>query len=270
MGARDSQRAHWLDNSKLAKSNERIPLVSPWRIAGEFLACACLLSWSLNVYLYLYPASCTQPTLVHEVNAQNKDSAIVSIVAESTGLAISVDEQNVNKNMLRMDYSSRAEYYRSSSDEARANVTRSQAFKVEWQPTNPRVSLVPYFCLRWLDTMTFVETVSTGDAARTLRVGSSLVCNDRTQFFSLLGSSRRSLFSHGLESFVQWRDTWHLRAHGDKPPWAPLKTETASTRFNLIVLPDANVWRDQFEARLLDLLNKALVSVSTSSSTGVG
>ena len=220
------------------------PLCPPMRIALEVLAVLCLLSWGLTFITVFSTRDC-HGSFFSSSTQNTAVGGIVTIVSSSTELAWSVDDGLVHM-------------------ASGGSCLARHAFRVERHTT---VRSKQAFCLRSLADLRVVEVVRAGEpAAFTLRTG-SLSCNHTHQLFELHRS--RSLWSLGADSYVNVRDEWcalgfgrpsplmldaalhmhrsppsvalgrrHLRAHGDKAPWGPLRHETLRTRMALEPCPE--------------------------------
>lgn len=223
------------------------PVFVPYRMAAECGVLVVLCSWALTMYTWygLLGPSCSPPHAAAGVGR-----APVAIVSASTGLSWSVDERG-------FVYMSDRE-----GDEATGPPSR-QAFHLEWQVADGTNSSGRHFCLRYLRDMRLVEAVGQGHPdAFMLRLGARYSCVDPASFFTLRG---RSLYSLGVGSYVNYRDHWHVRAHGDKgPPWTPLLDETVRTYVSIDPLPDR---RDYVERRLLELVRKLEEQATTAKRT---
>ena len=204
----------------------------PYRIAIECLVLLLLGSCSLTFLSWRQTKACSPPHARAGVGRSP-----VAIVSVRTGLAWSVDEHGTVVMETR------------GMDDPSEPPSR-QAFHLEWQ--QPVGSSDSYFCLRWLRDMRLVEVALPGAADEyMLRVGGSYGCDHSAAHFAFRGSS---LFSLGVGSFVNVREDWHVRAHGDKgPPWKPLRDETRATQVSVEPLPDR---RDYVERNLLELVRR--------------
>ena len=203
----------------------------PYRIAIECLLLLLLCSWSLTFLSWRQTKACSPPHAHAGVGRSP-----VAIVSVRTGLMWSVDERGV------------VVMHERAVDEPSEPPSR-QAFHLEWQQP---VGSDSYFCLRWLRDMRLVEVALPGETDEyMLRVGGSYGCDHSAAHFAFRGSS---LFSLGVGSFVNVRESWHVRAHGDKgPPWTALRAETRATQVSVEPLPDR---RDYLERSLLELVRR--------------
>ena len=242
-----SEMMRWTDNARTARANAGIPVCSPWRVATELLCLAFFASWGLNLAAYMFLPQCSHFVSTAITSSSNLGNSAVLLRAAHTGLVVRVDELSAEpNNILGLE----------AETVHMGNETRRQTFQLE------RVDDT-WFCLRWLHNMQLVEVVPAGTAgAFTLRVGTNFSCTSPLQKFSLRGQSGRSLFSNGVHSFVQVRDTWHLRAHGDTKPWAPLTTEKKSSLFEVQTITKA---QDDYHARLLAVIRALEMGASAAS-----
>jgi len=215
-------------------------LCVPYRAAAECSMLLVIASWALTIYAWSTRApSCAPP---HASSGVGRSP--VAIVSSRRGLAWSVSDEGVVGLAER------------ELEEAAAAPSR-QAFHLEWQPKHDVHG--HHFCLRWLRDMRLVE-VASADApdAFMLKLSSRFACEDPSAYFAVRGSS---LFSIGVGSLVNTRDTWHVRAHGDTgPPWQPMLSESRDSKVAIEALPDR---RDYVERSLLDLVRRLELNAST-------
>jgi hypothetical protein len=240
------------------------PLRVPYRVAAECGLVLVLCSWSFTLLTWyrMRSPTCALPSVQSGVGRLP-----VAVVATRTGLAWSIAEDGI----VRMAEREEDEHNAAPS---------SQAFHLEWAQTGEDGSR--HFCLRCarvrastarvpaiplpvdatccvhhscgraagLRNMRLVEVARPGTPdAFMLKLSRRYACDEPTAFFALRG---RSLYSLGVGGFVNYREEWHVRAHGDSgPPWTPLLYETAATMVALEPLPDR---RDYVERSLLDLV----------------
>ena len=225
----------------------------PYRIAAECSLLLFLCTWAFGIASWFHSRgapSCAPP---HAHSGVGRSP--VAIVSGASGMAFTIYQDG----FVRMDAR--------EVDEPSELPTR-QAFHLEWQqpPQLPPVSTSPqqqpttttttggygYFCLRWMRDMRLVQVASPGDAdEHMLKLSNRYACDERAAFFAFRGSS---LYSLGAESYINVRDEWHVRAHGDEgPPWKPLQKETSRSRLLIEPLPDR---RDYVERSLLELVTR--------------
>ena len=217
-----------------SRGQARDPLFRPYRVAAECSAVLLVASWLIGINVWMsMPSRCTTISSAPHTLAQTVGRAQVTIVVASSRKVWSV---NPKEGMLRI-----------AEPAQRGSALRrdEQSFQVEWQSST-------YFCLRWLGNMRLVEVVLPPQPdARTLIVGPRFGCDHPSQHFRVSGNS---LFSLGAGSFVNVREGWHLRAHGDRGD-GPLPAETPRTR---VYLEEADAMSDEIERRLLAMLAQAL------------
>lgn len=237
--AGDSAKSHAGAATRVQFKAPQPVVFVPYRLAAECGLLLVLASWVLTMlswYTSRVSPSCTPPH-VHSGVGRSP----VAIVARDSALAWMVDERGLVHMAPR------------EADEASAPPSR-QAFHLEWQ--QKRDDLTPgngaHFCLRWLRDMRLVAVAKPGsEHENMLMLSGRYSCDERGAFFAFRGSS---LYSIGAESFVNYREHWHVRAHGDiGPPWKPLLMETPRTRVSIEPLPDR---RDYVERSLLDLVTR--------------
>lgn len=195
-------------------------LYNPWRIATEVLVVALCFSWGLSLLTLYRSRKCLASDALHDGGTH-----IASVTAAFGDLAWVVDE-----GFVKMAPTAETELER-------------RAFHLQWISHDS-------FCLRWLGDMRVVEAVVPGKPdAFMLRLG-RYNCEEPTQHFKIEG---QSIWSIGGKSFVNVRERWHVRVHGDSRPWAPLLKQTARTKIVLHPLP---ALRETLTKRLISIVSR--------------
>ena len=153
----------------------------------------------MSVYLLYNGRACS---IGQHVALQAGRGAIVAVYSSSTDLAWSVDAATGQVGMAE---------------------TVVHGINIEWAQG--------HFCMRWLGDLRLIEVAMPGSADEfVLRTG-RYRCDRPAQQFEMRG---QSVWSVGAQSYVNIRDTWHVRAHGNTgPPWKPMTKETQATRVML-------------------------------------
>lgn len=189
------------------RSQKRVPysqVVSWRRLAAEIGGVLLVCSWLLTAYSW-WATDCH--AVVRDAQSTVRAPPFVSLRAYN-GLRWMVDD---DAGTVRL------------ADARTPEGQEALGFHMEWHGDA--------FCLRWLKTNRVVEAVAGPGAAaftlRTRRYG----CDEPAQRFTL--NSRGALYNVGAASFINVREQWQLRAHGDTLPWKPLPYETHQTHVTL-------------------------------------
>ena len=111
-----------------------------------------------------------------------------------------------------------------------------------------------WFCLRALPELRVVEAVPPrgGPQEWMLRLGRIGCTGAAEQLFQYRG---RSMYSKGVDGYVNLRDWQHLRVHGDRMPWTPMRKESRMTRVSVEVVGETAAEAVAVNERLLALVS---------------
>ena len=85
-----------------------------------------------------------------------------------------------------------------------------------------------------------------------LRLGRIGCTGAAEQLFQYRG---RSMYSRGVDGYVNLRDWQHLRVHGDRMPWTPMRKESRMTRVSVEVVGETAAEAVAVNERLLALVS---------------